>query len=244
MLSLLSLNCHTITDDELIELGTGLYPLAALANHSCLPTAVQTFGPNAQLTLRALVPLAPGDEVTIAYVDLSLSRAERQAALRYAYLFECRCPACVPAPGVSAATDAARETERARMARALNQAGEMESRALDAEDWATALAQAEVGCQLAGALLSPTSPALGLHLLRAAKLHAHCGSLGTAAAFARRAAAILTVTHGEKADVVGQATEQLRGAQMELAFGPRGGHPRADGAMASGLRLSGEHPRQ
>lgn len=221
MLSRLSLNCHTICDDELVELGIGLYPLAALANHACLPTASQTFGPHADLTLRALVPLAPGDEVTIAYIDLSPCRTERRAALREAYLFDCRCAACFVTPGATAAAQAAREADRSRMARALSQSRETESRALDAGDFAAALAEAERGCELAGQLLPATSPALGLHLFRAAKLHAHCGSIERAADFARRAVPVLTVTHGEEAALVRQATELLRGAQMELAFGPR-----------------------
>jgi SET and MYND domain-containing protein len=222
MLSRLSLNCHTICDDELREMGTGLYPLAALANHACLPTAVQSFGPNAELTLRALQPLAPGDQVTIAYIDLSPARTQRRAALREAYLFDCQCAACVHPQGGSAEAEAAREVDRSRMARALNQARETESQALDAGDWASALVQAEHCCELAGALLPPTSPALGLHLLRAAKLHAHCGSVERAAGFARRALAIVTVTHGPEANLVREAAELLRGAQLELAFGPRG----------------------
>ena len=48
-----------MTDDELQPIGLGMYPLAALANHSCDPTAAQTFD-GATLELRALRPLAAG----------------------------------------------------------------------------------------------------------------------------------------------------------------------------------------
>ena len=52
-------------------MGIGLYPLAALANHDCAPSAVQAFGPRGDICFRALRPLAPGDAVTIGYVDLA-----------------------------------------------------------------------------------------------------------------------------------------------------------------------------
>ena len=52
-----------MTDDELQPIGLGMYPLAALANHSCDPTAAQTFD-GATLELRALRPLAAGAPLT------------------------------------------------------------------------------------------------------------------------------------------------------------------------------------
>lgn len=36
-------NNHTICDDELRPLGLGVYPAAAMANHSCQPSCVQSF---------------------------------------------------------------------------------------------------------------------------------------------------------------------------------------------------------
>ena len=107
LLSLLSLNAHAICDAELQargstcrgstcreahrpfptprhpltpgaqEIGIGIYPLAALANHDCDPTAAQSFGAAGKLTLRALRPLAAGEAVTIGYVDLAAAASER-----------------------------------------------------------------------------------------------------------------------------------------------------------------------
>ena len=37
----LSVNSHTVTDAELRPVGAGIYPLAALANHSCDPNCAQ-----------------------------------------------------------------------------------------------------------------------------------------------------------------------------------------------------------
>jgi hypothetical protein len=51
LLSMLSCNCHTVCDDELRPLGLALYPTGALVNHSCQPSAVQTFQGN-KLRLR------------------------------------------------------------------------------------------------------------------------------------------------------------------------------------------------
>ncbi|CAM8938542.1 unnamed protein product [Rhodiola kirilowii] len=41
--SKLACNAHTICDDELRPLGTGLYPVISIINHSCLPNAVLIF---------------------------------------------------------------------------------------------------------------------------------------------------------------------------------------------------------
>ena len=59
ILGRIATNALAVTDDELQPIGLGMYPLAALANHSCDPTAAQTFD-GATLELRALRPLAAG----------------------------------------------------------------------------------------------------------------------------------------------------------------------------------------
>lgn len=38
--------------------------------------------------------IAPGEQLTITYIDAGLPRAARAAALREAYGFECGCAAC------------------------------------------------------------------------------------------------------------------------------------------------------
>lgn len=48
-----SCNNHAICDDELRPIGLGVYPMTAMANHSCQPSCIQTFGSvNGELFLR------------------------------------------------------------------------------------------------------------------------------------------------------------------------------------------------
>ena len=46
------------------------------------------------LTLRALVPLRAGDEVSIAYVDPGADWQDRRSRLRAGYAFTCTCVLC------------------------------------------------------------------------------------------------------------------------------------------------------
>lgn len=45
--------------------------------------------------LTALRPIAAGEEITVKYCELDLSREERQAELRTKYGFECQCERCI-----------------------------------------------------------------------------------------------------------------------------------------------------
>ncbi|EOD12047.1 hypothetical protein EMIHUDRAFT_452240 [Emiliania huxleyi CCMP1516] len=207
------------------EIGIGLYPLAALANHDCDPTAAQSFGAAGKLTLRALRPLAAGEAVTIGYVDLAAAASERRQALRSSYLFTCECRACEEA---LAPTPAARKREAARCeaAASLREEQRAELAAIDAADWEAALRRSTRAAEIAASLLPPGAPALGLQLLRAGslrrrgcKLHAHCGSLRESVGYLRRATEVLQAVHGEAAPLVRDAAEMLRGAQLELAYG-------------------------
>ncbi|KAL3914800.1 MAG: hypothetical protein SGPRY_007492 [Prymnesium sp.] len=178
MLSLISLNCHTICDDQLQEIelaataGVGLYPLAALTNHSCAPSAVQTFDGD-RIVLRALRSLPAGacsllrclpvvdislctedvlpytgSPIHIGYIELADSRATRIAALEEAYLFTCHCERCFPAP------TADKDAQDAAEAEALKRARQRELAAIDRGQWDDAAAHAQAGCKLAGSSIS------------------------------------------------------------------------------------------
>ena len=67
--------------------GVGLFPLGALINHSCAPNAMQTFKQQ-QVTFTALQPISPGTEVTISYIELAATRAERRQQLLDQYYFD------------------------------------------------------------------------------------------------------------------------------------------------------------
>ncbi len=73
-----------------------LYPgFASAVNHSCRPNALLRFGKDQELALlvSAAAGVPPGEEVRISYGPLAatLPRAERFAALRGQYSFECAC---------------------------------------------------------------------------------------------------------------------------------------------------------
>nr|POE93727.1 histone-lysine n-methyltransferase ashr1 [Quercus suber] len=70
-------NAHTICDSELIPLGTGLYPVISIINHSCLPNSVLVFEGRLAV-IRAVQHIPQGAEVLIKQ-----------------YLFTCTCPCCI-----------------------------------------------------------------------------------------------------------------------------------------------------
>ena len=93
LLAQIGCNAFTITDGDAAVLGVGLFLGAVSANHSCDPNCHQVFeGPH--IHLRALRPIAPGEELTIGYVDISSTRDIRQEALLEGYGFECTCSRC------------------------------------------------------------------------------------------------------------------------------------------------------
>jgi hypothetical protein len=75
-------NSHTITDSDLRAIGVGIYPIAALANHSCAPCAVQTFN-GRSIRIRAVRAIKEGEEVTISYLDLADPLSVRQRGARH-----------------------------------------------------------------------------------------------------------------------------------------------------------------
>lgn len=68
-------------------------------NHSCLPNSEFTYhAAHATATVRALRPIAPGEEVSINYgAEGTLS--ERQTFLSRSFEFDCRCERCVEEMG-------------------------------------------------------------------------------------------------------------------------------------------------
>lgn len=92
--SKLACNAHTICDCELRPLGTGLYPVVSIINHSCLPNAVLIFEGKSSV-VRAIDHIPEGAEVSIAYIDTAGSTMTRQKALKEQYFFTCTCPRCI-----------------------------------------------------------------------------------------------------------------------------------------------------
>ncbi|KNA09525.1 hypothetical protein SOVF_152750 [Spinacia oleracea] len=92
--SKLACNAHSICDSELRPLGTGLYPVISVINHSCLPNAVLMFEGKTAV-VRAVQPIPKGSEVLISYIETAGSTMTRQKALNEQYFFNCSCPRCM-----------------------------------------------------------------------------------------------------------------------------------------------------
>ncbi|KAH0660609.1 hypothetical protein KY289_029357 [Solanum tuberosum] len=89
-----SCNAHTICDAELKPLGTGLYPVVSIINHSCLPNSVLIFE-GRMAVVRAVQHIPKGTEVSISYIEMAGTTATRQKALKEQYLFSCTCIRCI-----------------------------------------------------------------------------------------------------------------------------------------------------
>uniref|UniRef100_A0A2N9F3I1 MYND-type domain-containing protein n=1 Tax=Fagus sylvatica TaxID=28930 RepID=A0A2N9F3I1_FAGSY len=87
-------NAHTICDSELRPLGTGLYPVVSIINHSCSPNSVLVFEGRLAV-IRAVQYIPQGAEVFISYIEIAGSTMTRQKALKEQYLFTCMCPRCI-----------------------------------------------------------------------------------------------------------------------------------------------------
>ncbi|KAI3689087.1 hypothetical protein L2E82_47035 [Cichorium intybus] len=92
--SKLACNAHTICNSELIPLGTGLYPVISIINHSCSPNSLLVFEGRIA-TVRAMQQIPKGSEVLISYIETAGSTMTRQKALKEQYFFICSCSRCI-----------------------------------------------------------------------------------------------------------------------------------------------------
>jgi hypothetical protein len=72
----------------------GVFPLAAVLNHSCTPNCVLVYS-GTTVTIRTIEPVAAGAELFHSYVDVTHGVEERRAHLSEVYGFECACSRCV-----------------------------------------------------------------------------------------------------------------------------------------------------
>lgn len=180
--------------------------------------------------LRALRPLAPGDAVSISYIELTAPAGARRAELAAScvgrctlsaprtlwtwaatsrsYLFDCGCARC--------AADSAREEELRRKAEMLATARAAALTAIDAGAWAEAAAASARCCELCESLSPTCSAPLGIERLRLGKLLAHEERLGEAAAAWRLALHTLRLTHGPSSALVRKLDADLQGVEGEL----------------------------
>ncbi|KAG2108658.1 uncharacterized protein F5147DRAFT_694186 [Suillus discolor] len=94
-------NTFALTSPSLTPVGVSVSPLIALFNHSCDPGAVIVFPRSSrnsveepQMQVIALRDISPNEEILTSYIDTTLPRSIRQAALKETYDFTCQCQLC------------------------------------------------------------------------------------------------------------------------------------------------------
>lgn len=107
VISQFTINAFALTTPALTPIGVAVSPLVALINHSCVPNVDVVFpggrkdlGNEPVAKVFALRNIAPGEEILMSYVDMTLPKSLRQGALVETYNFQCRCKACVESSGV------------------------------------------------------------------------------------------------------------------------------------------------
>ncbi|KAJ3147364.1 hypothetical protein HDU89_005716 [Geranomyces variabilis] len=88
-----SCNSISISDEELVNIGVGMFPTLALVNHSCSPNTAIIFN-GSKGTLRTIKPVVAGEEVFQSYTEIAEPRHVRQCELQQTYFFTCACPVC------------------------------------------------------------------------------------------------------------------------------------------------------
>ncbi|TPX31164.1 hypothetical protein SeLEV6574_g08559, partial [Synchytrium endobioticum] len=92
----LSINAHSISNEETVNVGVGLYPMTlAMVNHSCRPNTFAFFHGSA-VRLKCARPIEKGEELSLAYVAIEEPMVDRRRALKSQYLFDCFCEICGP----------------------------------------------------------------------------------------------------------------------------------------------------
>ena len=98
--SKIATNAFTVCDGEGSSLGFGLYLAAAVINHSCEPSLVQTFqyggteNKPPSLLLTTCRSVADRDQLCIAYTDSRAPAKRRREILLTGYKFLCTCSRC------------------------------------------------------------------------------------------------------------------------------------------------------
>ena len=116
LLCLLSCNKFIVSDNNKMEpIGVGLYPAAALINHSCDPNCVIAYDcdrTGARCLVRAIKDIPPGEELTISYIEVNQTVQARRASLQETFFFDCRCPSCESEQQVEEGSNEEGERER------------------------------------------------------------------------------------------------------------------------------------
>ncbi|KAI8920355.1 hypothetical protein DFJ77DRAFT_452285 [Powellomyces hirtus] len=88
-----SCNSISVSDEELVNIGVGVFPTLALVNHSCTPNAAIIFT-GSKGVLRTIKEVGAGEELFQSYMEIAEPRYVRHKELKDTYFFDCACPVC------------------------------------------------------------------------------------------------------------------------------------------------------
>ncbi|CAM9628181.1 unnamed protein product, partial [Laminaria digitata] len=90
-----NVNAHGFGDDSKPNsvIGVGLFPFAAMVNHACRPNCTFVYH-GGKLVVRTLEGVSAGTELSVCYIDLLQSTAERRQELLTTKHFLCACSRC------------------------------------------------------------------------------------------------------------------------------------------------------
>jgi SET and MYND domain-containing protein len=86
-------NTFSLLNWEMNTIGSGVYLMPSLFNHSCNPNVIAIFD-GFNLKLRTIRPVESGHQLFVSYVDLLETRERRCRHLQKYYLFTCACGRC------------------------------------------------------------------------------------------------------------------------------------------------------
>lgn len=93
-------NNFQVVDENFRSLGSAVFPVGALLNHSCQPNCILMYQYDAEALcfvqhIRTLRRIAEGEELTHSYIDSGLVTNDRQSRLYQQFEFICSCSRCV-----------------------------------------------------------------------------------------------------------------------------------------------------
>lgn len=81
-------------EDSTVSL-RGLFPLAALMNHNCVPNIRYTYDNKRVMTCKAVKPILKGEQIFNSYTKILWGTNQRRIHLCYSKNFLCKCDRCV-----------------------------------------------------------------------------------------------------------------------------------------------------
>ena len=86
-------NTFAIDDDDMFTIGTSIFIVESVFEHSCDPNADLVFN-GIDLEVRAIKNISSSEKITISWTDRQYSREDRQKLLKESFYLTCLCNKC------------------------------------------------------------------------------------------------------------------------------------------------------